>query len=264
MRLAARVEGVGLAGPGLAGWKQAREILAGREPLETKSTILPPAEALPAVERRRAGKSVRLALAVGLEAAGDAGRSARDLAAVFASSTGDGDNLHAICDALASDDRLISPTRFHNSVHNAPSGYWGIATGSMHSADSLAAYDASFAAGLLEAVGRVAANPALPVLLIAYEAPYPEPLSATRPMVDAFAVALALAAPDTAARGATLSIEITQEAPTVLADARLESVRRGVPAARSLPLLALLASGEPGRAVIEYLDGLSLAVDVSR
>ena len=264
MKLAARVEGVGLAGPGLAGWKQAREILAGREPLDAKPTIIPPAEGLPAVERRRAGKSVRLALAVGLEAALDAGRSARDLAAVFASSTGDGDNLHAICDALASDDRLISPTRFHNSVHNAPSGYWGIATGSMHSADSLAAFDASFAAGLLEAVGRVGANPALPVLLIAYEAPYPEPLSATRPMVDSFAVALALAAPGTAKRGATFSIEITQDAPTVLADARLESVRRGIPSARSLPLLALLASGEPGRAVLEYLDGLSLAVDVSR
>mgnify|MGYP002075717815 CR=1 FL=1 len=28
---------------------------------------------------------------------------------------------------FASDDRLISPTRFHNSVHNAPSGYWSIA-----------------------------------------------------------------------------------------------------------------------------------------
>ncbi len=263
MKLAVRIEGVGLAGPGRAGWPAAGEILAGRVPYAPHPTTIPPAEALPAVERRRAGKSVRLALAVGLEAAAAAGRSARDLPTVFASSTGDGDNLHAICEALASDDRLISPTRFHNSVHNAPSGYWGIATGAMHSADSLAAFDGSFGAGLIEAAGRIAADPSSPVLLIAYETPYPEPLHATRPMADSFAVALVLSAPGAPGNGARLALDITTDAATTLGDARLEALRRGVPAARSLPLLALLA-GEPGRTVIEYLDDLSLAVEVRR
>jgi Beta-ketoacyl synthase, N-terminal domain len=264
MRLAARIEGVGLAGPGFAGWVQGRETLAGRIEYRASPTTIPTPEALPAVERRRAGKCVRLALAVGLEAADDAGRGARDLAAVFASSTGDGENLHAICEALASDDRLISPTRFHNSVHNAPSGYWGIATGATRSADSLAAFDASFGAGLIEATGRLAAEPSQPVLLIAYDAPYPEPLHATRPIPDSFAVALALASPAHSRRGALVTLDTTPAAPTTLADPRYEAMRSRIPAARALPLLAMLARGETGAMTLGYLEGLSLALQVAR
>jgi hypothetical protein len=197
-----------------------------------------------------------------MAAAAASGRAAGDLAAVFASSTGDGENLHAICEALASDDRLISPTRFHNSVHNAPSGYWGIATGATQAADSIAAFDASFAAGLLEALGRLAAQPAQPVL-IAYDAPYPEPLHATRPILDAFAVALVLASPSQSTRGAAIEIDTGEGEPDRVADPALESLRHGIPAARSLPLLALLAAEKRGTTILEYLDGLSLAVTVS-
>jgi hypothetical protein len=264
MRLAARIEGVGLAGPGLAGWKESRYTLAGHMPYGPRPTTIPMPEALPAVERRRAGKCVRLALAVGLEAAADAGRPARDLAAVFASSTGDGDILHAICEALASDDRMISPTRFHNSVHNAPSGYWGIATGAMHAADSLAAFDASFGAGLIEAAGRLAAQPSQAVLLIAYDAPYPEPLHATRPVPDSFAVAFALSSPAQAGRGSVMTLDLSTDAPSMLADASLEEIRSRIPAARALPLLRMLARGETGRTTIGYLEGLSLAVELAR
>ena len=119
MALVARVEGVGLLGPGLSGWEASRAILAGREPYTRAAAVIPAPAALPAVERRRAGKSVKLALAAGMAAAAASGRPAGGLAAVFASSTGDGENLHAICEALASEDRLISPTRFHNSVHSS-------------------------------------------------------------------------------------------------------------------------------------------------
>ncbi len=262
MNLAARIEGIGLVGPGLVDWNAARDALAGRAPFNGAPTAIPAPDALPATERRRAGKCVRLSLAAGLQAAACAGRSARDMGAVFASSTGDGENLHAICEALASDDRLLSPTRFHNSVHNAPSGYWGIATGSTHAADSLAAFDASFGAGLLEAFGRIAADPRLPVLLIAYDAPYPEPLAATRPIPDSFAVALALASPAHSNRGTLVSLDGASDPPTTMDDEALERLRRNIPAARSLPLLALLARGTPGRAVIEYLEGLSLQTQV--
>jgi hypothetical protein len=262
MRLAARVEGVGLVGPGLAGWESAQAILAGREAYVAAPTITPAPEALPAVERRRAGKSVKLALAAGLGAARASGRSAGDLTAVFASSTGDGDNLHAICETLASDDPLISPTRFHNSVHNAPSGYWGIATGATQPADSIAAFDASFGAGLVEALGRLASDPSRAVVLISYDAPYPQPLHATRPIPDGFAVGLVLASRDSHS-GAAIEIDTVAGDPTQMTDAALESLRRAIPAARSLPLLALLASGSAGTAVIEYLDGLALAVTLA-
>lgn len=264
MSLAARITGVGLVGPGLEGWMPARAILSGAEAYQPRPTAIPSPEALPAVERRRAGRCVRIALATGLAAAAEAGRAARDLAAIFASSTGDGDNLHAICEALASDDRQISPTRFHNSVHNAPAGYWGIATGAMGPSDSIGAYDASFAAGLLEAAGRIAADPAQPALLVAYDAPYPEPLNAKRPTPDAFAVALVLEAPGSvSATGASIAIATTKEASTHLDDAELERLRASIPAARCLPLLQALARGGSARVVIDYLDGLALALEVN-
>jgi hypothetical protein len=263
MKLAATIEGIGLVGPGFASWTTGREALAGRAAYTSKPTVLPVPEALPATERRRAGKSVKASLAAGLEAASQAGRPARDLVAIFASSSGDGENCHSICETLASDDRLISPTRFHNSVHNAPAGYWGIATGAMRPADCLGAFDASFGAGLLEGLVRLAADPSQPVLVIAYDAPYPEPLHGARPIADSFAVALALAAPSAGARGPRLEIELGRGAPHAMQDATLEKLRREIPAARSLPLLALLAQGASGEAVIDYLDAVTLHARVS-
>ena len=261
MSLAARIDGIGLVGPGLAGWSASREALAGRVPFASAAAVIPPPDSLPATERRRAGKCVRLALAGGIEAARHAGRDPRDLGAIFTSSTGDGDNLHAICEQLASDDPLISPTRFHNSVHNAPAGYWGIATGSMHATDCIAAFDASFGAGLLEALARLAAQPSQALLLIAYDAPYPEPLHATRPIPDGFVVALAMSGAQEGG-GPAVRVETTQLAPTRLEDPALESLRRAIPAARALPLLALLARGESGEVILDYLDDMRLRVQV--
>ena len=264
MKLSARIEGVGLVGPGIASWPQARSIFAGNEAYEPQRTVIPSADALPPVERRRAGKCVRMALAAGLAATADAGRAPKDMVAIFTSSTGDGEILHAICETLASEDRQISPTRFHNSVHNAPAGYWGIATGAMQPSDSLGAFDASFGAGLVEALGRLAADPSVPVLLIAYDAPYPEPLFSVRPVPDSFGVGIVMSAAKGGRGLATLSMETTSRAATRMDDAQLEAVRAAIPAARSLPLLALLAAGRSGEAVIGYLDDLSLAVEVSR
>ncbi len=261
MTFAARIEGIGLVGPGMARWSDAREALAGRAAYAPSPTVIPAPDALPPTERRRAGKAVRLALAAGLEAACAAGRSPAELAAVFASSSGDGDNCHAICETLASDDRLISPTRFHNSVHNAPAGYWSIAAAATGPVDCLGAFDASFAAGLLEALARLATEPRRPVLLVAYDAPYPEPLQSARPMPDAFAAALVLTASD-GAQGTPLRVELVDEAGTALEDAALEALRRDIPAARSLPLLARLATADSAPVCIDYLDGLALRARV--
>jgi hypothetical protein len=263
MKLAATIEGIGLVGPGLASWSAGREALAGRIAYATRPTVFPIPEALPATERRRAGKGVKLSLAAGLEAAGHAGRSAGDYVTIFSSSSGDGENCHSICETLASDDRSISPTRFHNSVHNAPSGYWGIATGAMRPADCLGAFDASFGAGLLEGLARLAADASQPVLVIAYDAPYPQPLHAARPIADAFAVAFALAATSSGTQGPRLEVELSRAVRTVLADDSLEAMRGTIPAARSLPLLQLLARGTAGDVVLDYLDNVALHARVA-
>jgi hypothetical protein len=106
-------------------------VLAGATEYRAAPTVLAPPVLLPPAERRRASRLVKAALGVGLEAINHAGADAAALATVFTSSSGDGHNCHALCETLASDDRQVSPTRFHNSVHNAAAGYWGIATGAM-------------------------------------------------------------------------------------------------------------------------------------
>ena len=116
---------------------------------------------------------------------------------------------------------------------------------------------------MIEAASRLAANPSVPVLLIAYDSPYPEPLHTTRPIPDSFGVALALASPAHSSKGALLTLETTRETPDTLADGALETLRREIPAARALPLLQLLAREDGGRVTLAYLDGLSLAVEVS-
>jgi Beta-ketoacyl synthase, N-terminal domain len=260
--LAAYVEGVGLLGPGIGDWPAAARLLAGETAWVRAPTVLPAPECLPSAERRRTGTVVRLALAVGLEATARAGADPAALAAVFTSSGGDGQNCHEICQVLASAERHLSPTRFHNSVHNAAAGYWGIATGATPACNALCAYDASFAAGLLEALTQVAVERTA-VLLIAYDASYPEPLHGQRPIADAFGVALVLAPAAGAASQARLSAALSDAAEDGMAEGALEALRLSIPAARSLPLLAHLARRSSGRVVLDYLAGKRLAVEVS-
>jgi len=260
--LHACIEGIGVLGPGLPDWPVAARVLEGTSSWEPAPTVLPAPACLPSAERRRTGTVVRLSLAVGLEATGRAGVDPARLPTVFTSSGADGHNCHEICEVLASAERQLSPTRFHNSVHNAPAGYWGIATGATAAANSLCAHDASFAAGLLEALCQVAVEHTA-VLLIAYDASYPEPMRSVRPIPDAFGVALLLA-PGTSARSlARLGLTLSEAPADRMADPALERLRTSIPAARCLPLLAQLARAAPGRVLIDYLDGARIALQVS-
>ncbi len=260
--LTAWIEGVGLIAPGLPDWAAAAKVLAGRAPYAPAPSVLPAPALLPPAERRRASRIVRVALASGLAAIEHAGADARRLPAVLSASTADCHNCVALCETLASDDPRVSPTRFHNSLHNTPAGYWGIATGSMAPSQSLCAYDGSFSAGLLEALVE-AASSHTPTLLIAYDAEHPAPLFAFRPIPDAAGIGLVLSPEPTPQSLAQISVELTDAPATLLADPALEALRLAIPALRGLPLLQLLASGTPGRAHLDYLAPLSLAVSLT-
>jgi lambda repressor-like predicted transcriptional regulator len=219
---------------------------------------MPAPQRLPATERRRAGPVVKASVAVADEASAAAGLDPSTLATVFSSSTGDPVNCHLLCEALATPQRMISPTRFTNSVHNAPAGYWHIATGSRQPSTSLAAYDASFAAGLLEAYAQCLSLQA-PVLLVACDVPYPEPMHALRPVADVFALALVLAP----AGGRALRLQLGgEECATRCDDEALDEVRRQIPAARALPLLQALARDAPMSLVLQAWPGMALGIEV--
>ncbi|MBI5429406.1 MAG: beta-ketoacyl synthase chain length factor [Nitrosomonadales bacterium] len=257
------VEGAGLVGPGLNGWQASLPVLAGTAPYIDAAVVIPPGELLPSAERRRTGLPVKIALAVGCEAIANAQRNAAELPAVFASSAGDGENMHAIFEMLANNGREVSPTRFHNSVHNAPSGYWSIATKSMAPSTSLACYDESFVAGLVEAATQVASG-GNAVVLIAYDTPYPAPLHERRPISAAFGVALVLTPDQTGNSLAMLDLGISrQHKPcSPMTDSRLEALRMSSPAARSLPLLAALAGRTAGNICFDYVAGNRIDVAV--
>ena len=262
MTLSAYIEGIGLLGPGLTCWQDARAVLAGHQPYQPRKTLLPSPALLPAAERRRSGAIVKLTLATGLEAIAAAGLDAARLPSVFSSSSGDGENCHAICEMLASDDRQISPTRFHNSVHNAAAGYWSIATAAMTPSSVLCAFDASFGAGLLEALTQVVADDTRSVLL-ACDTPYPEPLYSARPIPDAFGIALVLAPQRSAQALSKITVSLTDAGADTLDDAALESLRIAIPAARGLPLLRAIALRQTKPLVLDYLDSARLAVAIA-
>ncbi|HEV2700811.1 MAG TPA: beta-ketoacyl synthase chain length factor [Steroidobacteraceae bacterium] len=123
---------------------------------------------LPPNERRRAPDSVAIALQVAHAACLQAGRDPARLPMVFASTYGDLAITDYMCSTLASAPTTLSPTRFHNSVHNAAAGYWTIATGCREPYCALGAGVYSFAAGLLAAAVQVCADQT-DVLLVAYD-----------------------------------------------------------------------------------------------
>ena len=254
------VLGVGVLGPGLADWAAALPLLQDPSQWVHAATVVPPPNRLPPTERRRAGAVVKASIVVADQALAASGLDATTLPTVFTSSTGDPANCHLLCEALAAPERLVSPTRFTNSVHNAPAGYWHIAAQSRAPSTSLAAFDASFAAGLLEAAVQCASTGA-PVLLVACDVPYPEPLHAVRPVADVFAVALVLAPAGT---GRQLQVGLSSDAhATACSTEALDQVPRGIPAARALPLLQALAQPGAGEVVVEGLSGQSLRVGVA-
>ncbi|MCC6135253.1 MAG: beta-ketoacyl synthase chain length factor [Candidatus Contendobacter sp.] len=256
------VESVGLLAPGLIGWLASRAILTGEQPYLASPMPAPSTALLPPNERRRVTGLVKLALHVAQEAITQASADPQTVCSVFASSGGDSEVLDKICTALTLPDRPVSPTHFHQSVHNATTGYWSIATRCPQPSLSLSAYDSSFMSGLLEAATLAWAEAAL-VLLVAYDVPQPFPLSEQRVIIAPFGVALLLSPEPGEQRLATLHLTPTA-APTATtsADPELERLRIGNPAARCLPLLQAIARPIGQQTMLADDGGMGLSVEV--
>ncbi len=258
--------GIGAIGPGLADWSQTREILSGRVAYQEGPAPAPAPAMLPANERRRSTPATRIALEAARQATAGLDIDVAGLGSVFASSDGDMDLIDRLCTDIYGNRVPVSPTAFHNSVHNAVAGYWSIAHGCRQGSTSLAAWDGSLAAGLLEAATQLACTER-PVLLVAYDVPATGALAPHRRFPAPFACALLLALGPVAGSLASLDLELA----TAGAEDRLpadlgpmlEVLRAGNPAAGILPLLRVVARGAGGGVRLPYLDDLSLIVRVS-
>lgn len=261
-QLHCRLLGLGAWGPGFATWEQLREIL-----LSPKSAgDLPPAtnpspQVIPANERRRAPLPVKMAVEVSGQALAASGLASADVACVFGSGLGDTEITDYMCRELTTELKQLSPTKFHNSVHNAAAGYWTISTGCMKSANSIAAYQQTAALALLEgAIQCVQQNE--PVLITLFDTPahasYRQIFACDRP----FAAALLICPEDYTDKGQPLSFDTNaqDELPQCPEHPELASLYRDNPSARVLGLLQLIAAGKAGAVGLPISPARQLAV----
>lgn len=193
---------------------------------------------IPAAIRRRASETTRMAVTAACEACRQAGAAAHAVPAVFASLGGEIQITDALCRLLPTCEPL-SPTQFHNSVHNTTAGYWTIIHGSQAPVTAIAALHDTFAAGLLEAWAQLQAS-AGTMLLACYDEYWPQYLA---PPVGsrALACALILSTEQDGAR-AQISRPVLDAAGVGFAG-EWQAWAETVSAAAALPLLAALDRG---------------------
>lgn len=240
------VRGISVRAPGIDDWEALTRVLNGIEaPGDGPLTLAPP-EVLSPRERRRTSASLRLCLNAAVAVCRDARLPFDAMPCVFASALGDGFVSDALMGALTKPGKPISPTQFHNSVHNAAAGYWSIGTGNMRSSLSIAAGDATFGAGLLSAMSMLsAADPE--VMLVSWDMPMPEPLAQARPVSAGMSVGLVLSAAPPKAYYAAIEVTGGQGlAETAVSVPALMGLAAGTPAGRALPLLTAIAAADAG------------------
>ena len=250
---------IGVYAGGLPDWPTARAVLRGDAPYVGTAAPRPTPGALPATERRRANDMARWALQAGGEAV--RGLPAPAIAAVstvFASADGDGDVLAQVLRDVAAGPVALSPTTFHNSVYNAPAGYWSIAAQSPAPSTTICAGEGSFAAGVLEAAAQVVATSG-PVLLVACDLPFPAGCPIGTDARAPFACALLLAPAEGDALGVIDDIALGSGPATAMPDALAWSFA-GNGAAAGLRLLQAIACETGAGLRLPYVDDTSLCL----
>ncbi|MCK5359042.1 MAG: beta-ketoacyl synthase chain length factor [Gammaproteobacteria bacterium] len=263
------IAGIGMVAPGIENWQRGKQVLIADDHYDISAAfpLLKPA-ALSANERRRTTDTIKIALdcghqaVIGFDGAATEFLSGPDLTSVFACSCGDLNVVDKILVALTLPGKPVSPTQFHNSVHNAPAGYWSISAKSTATSTSIAAGDHTFSVGLLEAMSQVLVNDHA-VLFIAYDMVPPPLLKKHRQVTASYGVALLLSPELT---HWSLSAEVNARAPstTTMQNLGLEQLRNANPAANSLPLLHAIANKKSINISLPYLHGQALDVSINR
>lgn len=250
-----------IAAPGLVGLEQAMPILTGKSQWHTSDFPQLVPELLPANERRRITNYIKLALHVAYEA----NHAKKALPTVFASSNGDFFISDHICKTLSMQPKHVSPTQFHNSVHNAPAGYWAIAAKSASASTSISTGGSSFSSGLLEAVTQVLSQQQ-DVLFVAYDYPASAPLNKFSDVTEAFATAFVLSLEKSDLSYGSIKLDVSQnnDEQSRCFNSSLDSLQQSNPIAACLPLLEALCLKNSATLHLPYLNNLNLNVDVSQ
>jgi hypothetical protein len=257
------IEGVAFWHTRLPGWTIARAVMCGEQDAPAASAARPTPSLLAPTERRRAPDTVALALEVAARACEAANRSPAQLRSVFASTYGDLGISDYMCATLAGTPTLISPTKFHNSVHNAAAGYWTIGTSSHASYTAISAHRYTFASAVLEAATQVACD-GQPVVCVAFDVESKGPLGTVAPSRGLLGAALVLAAlRSESQRG--LSLRIAQGSAADITPARSPAAPLVAENALApcLPFFEVLAHSMSGNVTLALSDHCLLHAQVS-
>jgi len=241
--LQCKIAGVGAWGSYFESWDALRALLQGAALPESKNKG-PKPTVIPANERRRAPLSVRLAVESSFQASESANIAPETLACVFVSGLGDTDLTDYMCKTLASEYKELSPTKFHNSVHNAPAGYWTISTKTMKAANSVAGFEHCVSLTLLEAMIQCESEN-LPLIVTFYDAPVSPILQPLLLNQEAFAFSLIIYPMSHDVKGVAISATIQSNTESVWPRLQgnnqyLETLYTDNPSARILCLAELL------------------------
>ena len=253
--------GVGIWSEAFSGWEQFCAV-AGGAAVEVDAKLQP--ELISPRERRRAPQFVKMAVEVMDQACSMAQVERASVATVFASGMGDMQITDYMCRTLAAMPRTLSPTKFHNSVHNAATGYWSIATASNAPANAVSGYEHSGGVALLEGAIQ-AVEEDIPVLVAVQEAAAPKPFKSVYDSDHPLAIALLLAPQGTCSSPVCeLGVDISTDAPSQIQAASFAGVdlERNF-AAEILGLLLAIANGGNNRISLRISPLASLSINVT-
>ncbi len=173
MRLYLRVASV--FAPGHAGWTHSFTALRSQPNSTHQPLTRYQADFLPANERRRLTPTISFALQTAQDLWTQYQQHfphavADDIAILLLSTDGDTETSYRLCEAILRAEPRISPTLFHNSVHNAAAGYWMIGQSRHTPSTALATGPYSVAQALLEGYMQ-SRSYQMPVLFVSYDCP---------------------------------------------------------------------------------------------
>ncbi|MDA1076509.1 MAG: beta-ketoacyl synthase chain length factor [Proteobacteria bacterium] len=177
----ARLLGAGVWARGLTCYADLVDLIGSDKSLQNADFTTPAPASIPSRERRRAGLMISMAVEVAHQACDHAAVMKAEIPSVFTSAMCDTQITDYMGRKLAGAEKLLSPTRFHNSVHNAASGYWSISAENRASSSYIGASSHSVGAALLDVISLVN-DVHEPALLVGYD------LATEPPFDDVFAI----------------------------------------------------------------------------
>ncbi|MFA6698583.1 MAG: beta-ketoacyl synthase chain length factor [Thiomicrospira sp.] len=249
------INSVGLQAPGLEGWQDSAAILRGERPYQFQPLSPYSPAFLPANERRRTTDTIRLGLRSAQDTLGAyLGEMPASIPTLFACVDGDTEISAKMTAAILADEPMVSPIHFHNSVHNAPAGYWMIGQKNRAPSSSISVGEYQLANSFVEAITQLSEGWEA-LLLVMYDLPIDPIIETYQPDMHAFGVGFLLSLNQNEHTLAELNLQVNQQACPSPSPCKWFGANQS---AQVLPLLKGLARGEAGEQICALSPALSL------